>query len=521
MRMDKRGIALAVTLGFTLLAGCGPRGGEKAEGGAGGEKAAGAAGPAGATQPAAVVATPVRVAPAREEVVTRTIPVTGSTSALQTVDLSAKIAARVVSVIGREGERVNKGQVVVQQDTTDLNAQLQQAQANLQASEANLRSAQARLAQTETQARLQVTTSSVGIRDAEQQVASAQEQLALAKRPQRTQEINVAENAVSLAQANYERATSDRQRYEALVKEGAAPQITLDQYVNQEKVAKAALDTAREQLQIAQTGGRAESVRQAEAAVRRAEAQLRLARANRQQIDVREDDIRAARAAVAQARAQVAQQQATVRIARQAITDASLRSPINGVISERLTEPGQQAAPGAAVMRLISLDTVYFEAQVAETELNSVKVGQPVTVRLDAYPGRVFTGKVARINPTGSTSSRTFNVRVNIPNNAGALRPGLFARGEVVAEQRRGVVVPKDALVVNEGQFSVFVAKAGGTAERREVEVGVQTPATAEIRRGVQPGEQVIVAGQNALKSGGRIDIKTGSGQGAQQALAQ
>jgi HlyD family secretion protein len=503
------------TLALTALvgAGCSRPGGE-GEAAKGGEKAA-------ASQPAATTASPVRVATAKRETVTRAVPVTGSLAALQSVDLSPKLAARVVRVAGREGATIRAGEVAVQQDTSDFVVQLKQAQANLQAaqarlkqSQASLESAQVRLEQARTQAGLQVTTSDAGVRDAEQQVRSAQAQLELAKRPQRTQEIEVAENSVATAQANYDRAKSDRERYETLVKEGAAAQITLDQYVNQEKVAKANLDSAQKQLEIAREGGRTENVRNAETALARAQTQLRLAKANRAQVDVRRDDVKAAQAAVTQAeadirasRATVAQNEATVANARLQIANASIVSPISGIISERLTEPGQQAAPGGVVLRVVALNTVFFEAQVPETELAAVKPGQVVTVNVDSFPGREFEGKIARVYPTGNTASRSVLVRVEIDNSGTLLRPGLYARGRVVAEQREGVVVPKDALVTRGDKTYVFVAANGGQASEREVRVGIRDTNTVEILSGVRAGEQVITAGQGVLKDGSPVQV--------------
>lgn len=512
-RIDKRNsrykqtvsalLAAVGILSVAAAAGC-SRGGEQAK--EGGEKAAGA--PAGAPgTPAAQEATPVEVAPAVVQTVTSTVPVTGSVAALQSVDLSPKISAKVVSVSGREGQTVRRGQVVVQQDTSDLQRQVQQAQANV-------RAAQARVAQAETQARLQRTTSNAGVADAQQQLKSAQAQLALAKRPQRTQEVAVAENAVAQAQANYDRAATDRKRYEDLVKQGAAAQITLDQYVNQERVARAALDSAKQQLEIAQTGGRSESVQQAQAAVARAESALRLARSNVGQNEVRQDEIRAARATVAQVKAALA-------LAQQQVADAAIRSPIDGVISERLTEPGQFAGPGTAVLRLVKMENVYFEAQVPETNIGSIRAGMPVQVRADAYPGRVFSGKVEKIYPQGNASSRTFNVRVVIPNAGKLLRPGLFARGEVVTERRQGVVVPKDALLAEDGQFQVFVVEDGARAERRTVKVGIQTEDTSEILSGVQANERVIVTGNTGLKDGAQVQVTNGGAGRQRTAMAQ
>ena len=333
--------------------------------------------------------------------------------------------------------------------------------------------------------------------------------------------------AIRLAQANFDRAAEDRQRYERLVKEGASAQSVLDQYTTQEKVAQASLDSAREQreggvktaraaldsakqqLSIARTGGRLESVAASQSSVARARAALRQAQANRQQVDVRRDDIRAARAAIAQS-------QAALAFARQQVANAAIRSPIEGVISARLTEPGQEAAPGQPVMRIVALGNVFFEAQVPETDIRSIRTGFSVPVRVDAFPTRTFTGRVARLYPTANTQSRNFIVRVNLPNEGNLLRPGMFARGEAVAESRTGVVVSKDALVSRAGKLHVFIAGQNNKAELRPVQVGIQTRETAEIRTGVRAGERIIVTGQDALADGAAITV-----QGEQAAATQ
>ncbi|MEI6431651.1 MAG: biotin/lipoyl-binding protein, partial [bacterium] len=174
-------IAACVAISLFALAGCSRD--EKTEG----SPKPGASPAAG--QNVAAAATPVRVAAAREETVTRSVPVTGSIAALQTVVLSPKLSARVEAVAGREGTPVRKGQVVVQQDISDFQIQLQQAEANLQAAISNLTQAQ-------TQVGLQRAASAQGVQDARQQLASANANLALTRNPQRTQEIVVAENNV-------------------------------------------------------------------------------------------------------------------------------------------------------------------------------------------------------------------------------------------------------------------------------------------------------------------------------------
>lgn len=481
--------------------------------------------------------TPVRVAVATEKEVGRAISVTGSIAATQTVELGAKVSARVSFVAVREGELVRKGQLVIQQDSSDYDSQVRSSEASIKSAEAAIKNAQAtiesakagyqnaqvKLAQSQTNLKLTGTQSDAGVKDAEQQLASAKAQLEIAKKPQRTQEVAVAENAVAQAQANYERAASDRKRYVILVKEGAAAQITLDQYINQERVAKAALDSAKSQLELAQIGGRDESVRQAQTAVARAEWGLKLATSNTQQVDVRTDDIKAAQAGVSQAKAalgqaqaglssaqaQLAQARAGLASAQQQVSNTKIFSSLEGVVSKRSAEVGQLAGPSGSLVTVVALDTVFFEAQVPETEIAQVTLGMPVTVAVDALPGRAFAGQVAKLYPTGSTSSRNFVVRIAVPNTARMLRPGMFARGSVVLEKRRGVLASKDALVKSEeGEFAVFVANAN-VAEQRKVTLGVTTAETVEIRRGVRAGEQVIVVGQNSLRDGATIRVIT------------
>ncbi|WP_309715346.1 efflux RND transporter periplasmic adaptor subunit, partial [Armatimonas sp.] len=424
----RRNLTFAVVLSLVALTGCAP------------QKAADEKKPdAPAT---ATAGTPVRVAAATQKDVTRTISVTGSIAATETVELGAKVSARVTFIAAREGEPVRKGQLLVQQDTADYDTQVRSSEATIKSAEAAIKNAQAsiqsaqagyqnalvKLDQTRTNFKLTDSQSDAGVKDAEQQLASAKAQLEIAKKPQRTQEVSVAESGVAQAQANYERAMSDKKRYESLVREGAAAQITLDQYVNQERVAKAALDSAKSQLELATIGGRDESVRQSQTAVARAEFGLRLAKSNTQQNSVRQDDIKAAQAGVSQAKAalaqaqaglsssqaQLAQARAGLSSAQQQVSNTKIFSPIDGIIAKRSTEVGQLAGPTGSLLTIIALDTVFFEAQVPETEIAQVKLGMLVDVKVDALPGRTFAGQVAKLYPTGSTSSRNFVVRIEV-----------------------------------------------------------------------------------------------------------
>ena len=129
------------------------------------------------------------------------------------------------------------------------------------------------------------------------------------------------------------------------------------------------------------------------------------------------------------------------------------------MISKRSAEPGQLAGPSAAVLTVISLDSVFFEAQVPETDIGALRIGQTVEVSVDAFPGQKFPGRVAKIYPSGSTSSRSFVVRVAVPNRDGRLRPAMFAPRQCrPGTAGRGPYVSKDALVRTDSGTVIFIA---------------------------------------------------------------
>ena len=493
--------AAAAVLATLTATGCKPKSGDTA---------AGPSPAAGKSAADAVPPTPVNVATATQQSVEKLVPVTGSISALQTVTISPKVTSNVLSVAGREGDFVHAGQVVLELDPTDFKSQLRQAQANLE-------SAQAKLTQARTNYHLQTSQSNTAVENAQSALQAAEANLAVARQPQRNEQVRQSEIAVQQAQANYDKAVSDRKRYEVLFKEGATSASTLEGYQTTEKVELANLDNAKQSLTISKTGGRQEDIRASEEQVRQAKIALVQARANVQQNSAKMDDVRAAVAAVAQ-------NEATVAYQKQQLAYCVVKSPIDGIISSRSVEIGGLAGPGAAsfgsggasstgsgaVMQIVALNTVYYQADVPETDIGSVHRGGAVNVGVDAFPGKSFTGTVGDIFPTASTTSRTFTVRVTIPNASQLLRPGMYARGNVVAAKRSGVVVPKDAVVTNADntKSAVYVVGDDGKAIRRAVKVGIQTRTTSEILLGVQAGDQVIVSGQDGLADGAAVRVE-------------
>lgn len=435
----------------------------------------------------------VRVGYARTGNMASVVDVSGDIKALKSAMLSAKIPGRVVSVPHREGDRVAAGAVVVRQDTSDLQAQVQQA-------EAGLLSARARLSQALTSEKLSSTQTESQIVQAQAALDAAKARLQMIKKGARSQEVASAENAVASAKANFENAKINLERMRDLYAQGALSKQRMDLVQMQYDVAVAQYDTAKQQLSLVKAGAREEEIETAQKQVEQAEEALRIAKANRAQKALREEDVKSAKAGVAQAEAALA-------YARQQLANAYIRTPIAGTVSKRLTEPGQMASPGVPLVEVVALDTIYFEATVSEIDIDKIKTGQPVEVTVDALPGRKFKGLVQKILPTADEKSRHFTVRIEVLNRTGDLRPGMFARGSIeIARHEDTVVIPKDAIISNGRGRAVYIV-VDSKAVLAPVTIGFDTREEAEALSGVSAGDALVVVGQDKLSDGVKANV--------------
>ena len=170
-------------------------------------------------------------------------------------------------------------------------------------------------------------------------------------------------------------------------------------------------------------------------------------------------------------------------------------APRDGLVLQRTAVEGMKAAAGDTLFRIGDISTIWVLAEVPEYDLGSVKVGQPVGVRVRSLPGRDFVGKVGLIYPQVNTQTRTTRVRIELPNPDGLLLPDMYADVEIGTGATKPVVaVPNDAVIDTGARQVVLVDKGEGRFEPREVKVGARGEGYTEIREGVQAGEQVVTA---------------------------
>lgn len=197
-------------------------------------------------------------------------------------------------------------------------------------------------------------------------------------------------------------------------------------------------------------------------------------------------------------RADVDQVRASLREAQIRLSYTIIRAPVSGTIASVSTYKGETIAASFSAptfLTIVDLDRLEVQSYVDETDIGKVRVGQPVTIRIDAYPGRELEGVVQAIYPKAQLINNVVNyvVIVDILNNPDLLiRPEMTAHVNFILEQRKDVVsIPRSALL-REGGRNYVIVQAGDQWNKRQVEIGLQTPQSIEIVSGLKEGETIL-----------------------------
>ncbi len=196
-------------------------------------------------------------------------------------------------------------------------------------------------------------------------------------------------------------------------------------------------------------------------------------------------------------------------IAKLQLSYTAIRAPISGVVSERNIKLGNTIQPNTVVFKVTDLKPLIAYVHAPERELRLLAGGQPAEIAVDAMPGQVFIGKIARVSPVVDPATGTFKITVEVDDPTSKLKPGMFARVGVVYERRANALqIPRTAIVDNDGQATVFVVNKD-KAEQRDIKTGLANAGYIEVTEGLKKGEQVVVVGQNGLKTGNVVRVVT------------
>ncbi len=343
-----------------------------------------------------------------------------------TVDVSAKIPGRIAKIMVEEGAAVVAGDPLVYLESREIDAKAAQAQAMVSA-------AHAQAEQALTAVELQERTSKAQIRQAEAGLQAARAKLQMALTGARPQEVTQAEKAAEQANAAYETAESAFNRAQGLFQEGVISRQKQEEVELQYRSAKAARDAAQAKLSLVREGARQEEIEQARAGVRAAEAALRLAKEGLLQVDLRKQDAIAVRY-----KTEAARQQAAEATAYQ--DETVLRSPISGVISQRLVDAGELVSAGYPILSIVRNRDLKVKVYADETQFGHLRRNGAVDVVIPALNNQVVKGRILRIAPAAdfatrkatnemnSVDVRSIELTVVITDQHSELRDGMTAR---------------------------------------------------------------------------------------------
>jgi multidrug efflux pump subunit AcrA (membrane-fusion protein) len=207
-------------------------------------------------------------------------------------------------------------------------------------------------------------------------------------------------------------------------------------------------------------------------------------------------------AGVAVARTNVASAEAALALARKSLSYSVIPAPIEGFVAERTADLGEYVSPQQKVATIVRINPLRMRIDIPEQAIPEVQVGQSVSVTTSAWPDKNFSGRIARIAPSVSATSRTLTVEAEIENRSGAMKPGQFATVRILQPRPvAAVLVPARAVITEAGVSRVFVIKEGH-AEQRVVQLGQLEGDLIEIKSGVSSNEQVATSNLEQLSDG-------------------
>jgi membrane fusion protein (multidrug efflux system) len=236
---------------------------------------------------------------------------------------------------------------------------------------------------------------------------------------------------------------------------------------------------------------------------------------------VAQRNVETAQQNVVAAQASLAAAQSQLAGAEKQLGYTSITAPFAGIVSERPVSAGDVVQPGTALYTVVDPSSLQLEAAVSAEQLARLKVGSPVEFTVTGYANHTFRGQITRINPSADPTTRQVRVYAEIPNTANDLVAGLYAEGRIQSEAREGLVVPTAAIDRRMARPAVLLVRDGKVA-RVDVELGLadDREQKVEIRRGVQPGDVVLVGAAQTIQPGTPVRLAPSVRQQAER-LAQ
>lgn len=388
------------------------------------------------------------------------IQATGSFVAEETSDVASKVAGKVSNVYANVGQFVSQGTVIVRLDDQDAQLRLRESEVGVKQAEVAIRQAEARLGLA---ANGKFDSSTIPeVRAANATVEQLQTEL-------------------KQAEVNTRQAEVNEKRYRELVESGDVAMITYEQYRTALDAARAARDTARARVKNAQE---------------QLNATVNTAKQNNQAIKAAQANLEAAKTQIV--------------LAQNAIADLVVRAPFSGFVSSRQVAVGEFVTTSTPILTLLRVNPIKLQVQIAEADVSNVSMGRGVSVEVDAYKDRKFSGTITAINPALDATSRSATVEALIENGDNTLRSGMFATVRIVrAGSSTGIFAPKAAIYNDQSTQSqrIFVIEEG-IAKLKVIQIGTEENDMVQILSGVEGDQVVATSNLEQLYEGAKVQVQ-------------
>jgi len=216
-----------------------------------------------------------------------------------------------------------------------------------------------------------------------------------------------------------------------------------------------------------------------------------------------------------------------LKAGQKASQELEIDSPVSGYVTDRLALPHMYAQPETKLYTITGLSTVWVYAAIFQNEIGQIRVGDPATVTVDSYPGRIFSGRVDYIWPQVDPTTRTVKVRLVFPNPSLKLTPGMFVNVSLDIPLGRHLVIPTSGVFQSGTRDIAFVDRGDGYLEPRDVQLGPQAGDEFVVLKGLKTGEQIVTSANFLIDSESQLQAAMGSfvppppGAGAAAAMNQ
>ncbi|MDY6902979.1 MAG: efflux RND transporter periplasmic adaptor subunit [Cyanobacteriota bacterium] len=418
-----------------------------------------------------------------------TITANGKIEPERSINISPKNSGVIKSLLVEEGNTVKKGKIIAYMDDSNLQGQFTQSKAGVASAEANLE-------------KLKAGNRPQEIAQAKAQLEEAQANLTKLITGNRPQDIAQAEARLNRAKVTLNQAEAELNRYQQLFNNGAISRQNLSTYQTNKEAALTQVREAEQALNLLKVGSRQEDIQQARAKVKQLQESYNLIKAG-----ARKEDIN-------QALAQVNSARGSLQTILAQIDDTVIRAPFDGVVTRIYSKPGSFVTPNTAggssssslnssILSLTANNQLV--ANIAESNLAKIKLGQKVNIKTDAYPEKTFIGKVSQIaaQATVEQNVTSFEIKAEITSSEkNLLRSGMNVEAEFeIGKKDNALVVPTVAVVREEKGTGVYILNDDNKPVFKSIQTGVVVKNKTEVKSGLTGSEKILLSSPDESES--------------------